>query len=395
MAGIFERVVHWLYPEQRQLAGGSSAINSALTSFDDYYDTLGAPNIYRTGAVAFGLGEISRAFMTAEPQSMQETLTPAVLSMMARTTMARGNSVWEIASVRGRVTLRPVGEYDIVGGVDPDSWAYRVEYREPRGNEADDETRIRAVRADNIVHVRYNPWPERPWVGISPLSECGITSEQLAYIENSLKMDASQPGGGIMPIPDGTTSRQFTQVKTAMSTGKGAITPVETTSAGFGQGALQAPKNDWAQVRFGAMVPQHNLALRQATNEIILGALGVPPGLLAGEAGMHREAYRKFWTNTIQPLAKLIEAELSEKLETDISIYLPEVLQSDISARERAWKGFIEGGMEPDDAARVVYLPEGLIVEKPEPVAPNPVDNNGNIPATSSGTNGNTPAGVA
>ena len=106
-----------------------------------------------------------------------------------------------------------------------------------------------------------------------------------------------------------------------------------------------------------------------------MDALGIPAALHTSAGAAQREAYRHFFTATIEPLGALIEAELSEKLERSISLYFPAVFESDLSARSRAFSSMIKDGLDVDYAAGIVGLPLPVkMAPEPEPVAaPTPV----------------------
>ena len=188
----------------------------------------------------------------------------------------------------------------------PLTWRYQIEQERPTG-----EPRRRSVEAAGIVHVRYMPRPSAPWEGVSPLVSAGATADQLAKIERSLDYDASPRGGLIMPLPDGIErKRSHSTQGSSNNRALGAVNLVETTNQGFGQGITAAPKEDWVQKRFGAMIPPASIDLREASALWILDALGVPATLHTSQGSAQREAYRHFFTSTIVPLGVLMAAEL-------------------------------------------------------------------------------------
>ena len=90
-------------------------------------------------------------------------------------------------------------------------------------------------------------------------------------------MDSSVPGGGaIMPQPDGISPKAIKEIQSALTTGKGAITLVETTGQGFGAGITARPSEDWTQKRFGPVIPEHNIALRDSSHNPYIGAMATP-----------------------------------------------------------------------------------------------------------------------
>ena len=358
--------------EKRQVGPGDSGLNSYITDVGNYLSMGGDANAAQTAAVEFALSAIGKAFMSAVVKPAIPALTPLTLSMIARQTIAQGNAVYRIGVNPGTGALRlsPVSDYEISGGIAPESWVYSIEQERPTG-----EPLKAPVPYAGIVHVRYMPRPSAPWHGVAPLVAAGASAEVLALIERSLKYDAMPRGGLIMPQPDGTNVNTPVQLKAALTAGLGAINLVETTNQGFGQGITAAPKEDWVQKRFGAMVPPASIQLLGEEAAWILDALGVPAGLHGADGGAKREDYRHFFTATILPLKALIEAELSEKLERKITLFFPAVFESDISARSRGFSSMVKDGLDVDYAAGIVGLPLPVkMAPEPEPVAaPAPV----------------------
>ena len=345
--------------EIRQQLPADSGVNSYLNDLANYYGSASASgaDVYRTAAVEFCAGILGRAFMAAETTPRLPALDPLTLSMMARQTVLLGNAVWRIGVRASDIQLLPVVSYDVSGDPAPETWTYRIKQQRPNGeNPLDvDQLPVTAVPYEGMVHVRYMPGPQSPWHGVSPLVSAGVTAETLARIEKSLQDDAKQPTGGIMALPDGANPKQAEQVKAATTTGKGGLTLMETTSAGWGQGEKAAPKRDLQQVRFGPTPPAANIQLWQAAMAAVMSALGIPPSLYTSEGSALREAYRHFNTNTVEPLGKLISQELSEKLEIEITIEFPALVKSDIAARARAYGVLIKAGM-PEEDARVLTV---------------------------------------
>lgn len=358
--------------EQREIGGdaGTGAVSTYVNDLSSFYGTMNAARASQTGAVEFALGTIARAFMQAQPTPALPALDPSTLAMMGFSLMAYGNSVWEIAMSRrtGQIELLPVASYEIRGGRRRESWVYLIEEDVPLGV-SDGQ---KAVMEAGLIHIKYLPRPDAPWAGISPLRAAGLTSDQLAKIEQSLKYDASVPTGALMPLPDGISSTQGTQFKAAASEGKGGLTGIETTGHGWGQGMNNAaPRGkDFEQARFGAAPPAPNIELRNSTSDIMMGALGTNPSLLRGDGAAVREAFRHLNVDTIKSLGTLIAAELSLKLEEEIELHFPQALEGDLTARARAFKGLIEGGVPAEEAARICGLPPGI--DFVEPSAPMP-----------------------
>ena len=184
------------------------------------------------------------------------------------------------------------------------------------------------------------------------------TAKTLAGIERSLSYDAAPRGGYILPQPDGGSSNTATQIKAALTAGLGAINLVDTTSQGFGQGITAAPKEDWVQKRFGAMVPEPNIILRDKTSEAILEAYGIPPAMFTGDGNSLREGRRILFYDTILPTSALIAEELSRKLETPVTISHNESEYADSQRLGRYLKALVDAGYSLPDASTIVGLPK-------------------------------------
>ena len=126
---------------------------------------------------------------------------------------------------------------------------------------------------------------------------------------------------------------------------------------GLGAGAVNAPRRDWEQKRFGGEAPATNLALRDGSALAIMSAMGIPPSLYTSAGGAQRESFRHFHANTILPLAATMQRELSEKLEQDFEFTFPEVSVSDISARSRAFAQFMAAQIPMAESLKLAGLP--------------------------------------
>ena len=62
-----------------------------------------------------------------------------------------------------------------------------------------------------------------------------------------------------------------------------------------------------------------------------------------------REAVRRFHTNLVMPLAKILETELSEKLETDIHLEFDKH-NTDLQGRATSFQKLVQSGMDVDKA---------------------------------------------
>ena len=384
---------------QRMAVGFDSGSQSHLRDTGERLaGTSTGADVYETAAVQFAVGIIGRAAMAAEVKVQGATLDPLTMARLFRQTVLLGESVQLIDLNRrtGMIQLLPVASDPIItGGTAPDSWRYEIRLPRPNGEDPleIDQLPVRHIAAEGLVHVRYMPYRSAPWQGVSPLQSAGFTAETLARIERSLQDDAKVPTGGIMPQPDGISDQGIAGIKAAVSAGKGALTLIETTAGNYGLGPGGAPQRDWEQKRFGPDTPASSIQLWEAAMLAVMAALGVPPSMYTSQGGALRESYRHLFGGTLVPLANLVQAELSEKLEEEITISFPERLVSDVSALSRAFSSLVKAGYPLKQVHQMLGFP-GEAPEpppEPEPAPPAPVppgQEPAPTPPSSNGRNG-------
>ena len=170
-------------------------------------------------------------------------------------------------------------------------------------------------------------------------------------------MDSSVPGGGaIMPQPDGISPKAIKEIQSALTTGKGAITLVETTGQGFGAGITARPSEDWTQKRFGPVIPEHNIALRDSSAMAIMEAFGVSQSIYRGDGNAQLTARRAMYLDVIEPTSRIIAGELSLKLEQAIKITHEESDYFDAQRIARAALNLTQAGMSIQDAGTLLGL---------------------------------------
>ena len=89
----------------------------------------------------------------------------------------------------------------------------------------------------------------------------------------------------------------------------------------------------------------------------MLSAMGCPPPMFfASDASGQRESYRRFFSLTVEPLALMLAAELSLKMETEIGISFSGRFSGDLSGRARAFQSMTLAGMDLAKAAGLAGL---------------------------------------
>ena len=329
----------------------------AATYFDALGSTLstGKPSAQQTAAVGFVHNELSRAFMLAVPGPSIRALSPEFFSLAASELVWRGNAMFRIVVRQGEIVLLPASGGEVTSGTeDPVTWRYGLEFRRP----GEFEPVERNIAAEGVVHFRVGTSAYAPWLGVSGLARAGMTADQMAYAENSLKNEMRAPTAHAIVVPHGAAEGNATRIANALGADDGKTQLLEALGT-FNQDTANL-RDEYNQKDFGPRVPAGSLALRDSTGLWLLAAQGVPPSLYNGAGGALREAYRHFFTSTVKAWAAMMVSELNEKLETTLTLRFPEIAQADIAARGRVFVQLVANGRATFDSAKKVVGLEGL-----------------------------------
>ena len=275
-----------------------------------------AARVGTTGAVEAAASLMGRAFASAKLTPEIPAVSPAVLGMMGREIVRRGECLFMIDVDAGGLRLTPATAWDIVGGVQPETWAYRLDLAGP----SSDAQHIAPYAG--VVHIRPYVDPSEPWKGIAPIEAAALTSRLLAETEGALADESGGTRGHVLPMPRSPDDAAdaddpLKKLQDDIANLKGRTALVETTSAGHGEGRGAAPASDWRPMRIGASPPETLRALRGDAEASTLGACGVPIELVTArsDGAAVREAWRRFAHATLTPLGEHVAAELGEKLD--------------------------------------------------------------------------------
>ena len=305
-----------------------------------------------TGAAEACAGLYARAFASATVEGDEYgALTPGVLARIARSLIVPGESLHLIRVRRGRVQLLPSGSWDVLGErPDPAAWSYKLQLDGPSG--AETVTRPSAA----VLHVRYSEDPSRPWRGLGPLMRAGLSADLLSALETRLKQEAGAPSAYVIPSPADGQSTSTETLRSDVRDAKGGVVLAETMAGGYGD-AGGAPQADWTQKRVGAHPPDVLRALRSDAGCSIMAACGVSESLIMDADGTaQREAWRRFVHASVMPLARIVEAEIADKLEISVSLDFAGLYASDIVGRAGAFQRMVVGGMDVAEAASLAGL---------------------------------------
>ena len=147
----------------------------------------------------------------------------------------------------------------------------------------------------------------------------------MAEAERSLADEAGGPLANLLAVPqdggDGDESDPLAALKADIRTARGKALLVETSAAGWGEGRGAAPARDWQASRLGPMPPDSMVKAADSAFSRVLAACGMPPSLFLDSDGTsQRETVRRWHLNTVLPLARLVEHELTEKLAEPVQL---------------------------------------------------------------------------
>lgn len=312
-----------------------------------------SPDAAQTAAAEFAAGLIGRCLAVAivEPEPAAHLLTPAYRMEIGRRLILRGNYAAWIDVRSGTFKLRTARHFSIVsGGIDARSWRYQLELAAP-GSDGH-STMTKQVMQPGVLHVKINEDAHSPWYGSSPLLNAGISSELLARVESKTAQELRASVGGILPVPEGMQDDNKKAFQHDLGQAKGNILLTETQANAHGMGRQSAPLADWEVKRFGPMVPEAHVQLRNDVGRDVCAALGIPAALWTGtDGGSIREAYRQLLTATLEPFAELITAEFKDKLGMAATLNFRKLAAADVTARARAYGTMIAANVPRKDAA--------------------------------------------
>ena len=144
-----------------------------------------------SSALESAVGVVGRAFAAAQvdaPDAMRDALSPACMALIGRSLIRRGEVVFAIRVIDGKVKLWPASSHDVYGGADPDQWVYRVTASGPGELHTFND-----LPASGVVHIAYAVDPETPWRGVGPLQVARMAGRLSAETAAALADDIVRP----------------------------------------------------------------------------------------------------------------------------------------------------------------------------------------------------------
>ena len=297
-------------PERRTAGGG---ITDAVVAAIEARASAQVADVSATAAIEAAAGALSRAFSAADIEAAnwaKEVITPTWLAQVGRSLIREGASLSVISmGSSGQVDLIPAAFWnfeaiDVPGAELERQWSARVTTYGPSSSYT------RLLPRDQLVFIRWGTSPGTRYRGQGPTSWAHLTALLL-----------------------------------------------ETTAAGYGEGMASAPRKDWIASRLGPNPPAGMVQLAEQAFSRMLAACGCPPGMFESGADgtSQREALRRWHMNTVIPLAKIFEHELSAQFETPVKIKFDQYA-TDLQGRATTFQKLVAGGTSVNEALAISGL---------------------------------------
>ena len=208
-----------------------------------------------------------------------------------------------------------------------------------------------------MLHFRYAADASTPWRGNGPVEVAALAGRLSAETVRALGDESSGPVGRLLGIPVDGADATVEGLKADIKNAAGRVALLETGDWGNAGGDA---KVDLKAERFGAEPPASLVDLVNVSSREIYAACGFNAALWGGsQAASVREAWRLALFGVLSPLGRLVEVELKDKLDDEVSLSWQELRASDLSGRARAFQSMVGGGMDISKAIAVA----GLMVE--------------------------------
>ena len=340
----------WPFGGEKRASYTEAHVNAILAA------ALGASaDASKTAAAATAALLWARTLAAAdvEPAILRRTVTPQWLATVGADVVLRGQHL-SMIDVDGGISLRRAYSWDVSGIAPP--WYWRADLPSPAGS---------VTRSSPGAGVVFVPWQEssaEPWRGVSPLVLAGFTADGLGKVEAALAQELGTTTGYVLPVPVDGQDSTLDGLRSELKTLKGGLSLAETTVGGWGQGRQAAPQKDLGEpTRLGAHPPDSLVKVRGDLAADVLAACGIPAALVgaSGEGTARRAALSMFVDFVVAPFARLLESELSEKLEEAVTLDLSRLTRADTTlTKARAAAQLVGAGVAVEEALTSAGLRE-------------------------------------
>ena len=290
------------------------------------------------------------ATVTADRPMVADVLTPALMGMVGRSLVRRGELVLYIDMTGDGLALLPVNSYEVADGPSLSTWVYLCHIATPSGR---DEQRVAAM--DGVVHLRYATDPARPWRGIGPLEAASLAGKLSAETSAALADESSGPMHHFLPMPVDGEDDTVAELKVDIQTNRGGAVLVEAGDWDKAQSGQNTA--DWHPRRLGANPPQPLVMLQELAFREVVAACGLNASMLFSQSDgtMSRESFRQAGT-AMEATARPVSEELTRKLDSEVTLDLQPLRSSDVQGRARGFAAMVGAGMELERAVALSGL---------------------------------------
>lgn len=331
---------------------GGSYSDSILASLEAS-TTSRAADAAKSAAVEAVAGLLSRSLAGAlveAPPWATRALSPGHLGMIGRELIRVGEHVSVIdLDADGELVLLPSSSWHWNGTIEEDGWRCTATITGPSSSVT------RTVGRDSVVFLRWGHLSAEPHYGRAPHRLASLTAKAASESEKALGDEASGAIAQILTGPEGQDKAVYAEIKRDIQAARGRSLVLESTAGGFSDRA-GAPHRDWMAARLGANPPAALVQLAKETFSRMVAAAGASPSLFDSSDGTaQREALRRWHLGTVLPVARLIEVELSARLDAKVRLKF-DSYPLDMQARAASIKRLVDSGMDLDKAAGIVGL---------------------------------------
>lgn len=357
----------WSKAEPRSAGGG---FTDAIVAAIEGEAARTTANVASTAAIECASGALSRALAGCEvigPGWARDALDPVWLGQVGRSVVREGASLSVIGMTGDDVTVTPASFWNFESIGEPGEelerdWMCRVTTYGPSSSHT------RLLPREQLVFIRWGTSPGTRHRGQGPTSWASLTAKLQGEAERSLGDEAAGPLAQILSIPndpdggddDDETDDPLAKLRADIAKARGKALTIETTAQGWGEGRAAAPQKDWSANRLGPHPPDAMVKLADAGFARMLAACGCSPAMFDASAGTaKREALRQWHLGTVLPLARILEHELTQRLETQIKLKF-DAYPTDLAGRASSFRALVTGGV---DVTKALAL-SGLLIEE-------------------------------
>ena len=325
----------WRRAEERQDAVDTSYTSQRTASLLDA--VIGSEIDYSlSSGVEIARGVMGRAFLNARLDPQPDGVSPGLLSQVARDLIHPGMSVWAFAGGG----WHRVSDMDVMGGLE--DVRYRVQIPVPDG-----EVTLMRDRS-TVLHFVY-ALGAKWWDGIGPLT-AGVTTGALgSLIEGALRDEMGGVHGYLLPTPLEPDTPEYDKFEKSLKAIRGRLALVKSQLAHVGVGdQSQQAYRDWVPSRLGANPPEAVLGLREAVQRSVLAMCGIPVELVErSEGASGREAWRRLLHGTLEPLGRVVAAELGRVFGMSFDLDFSRLGASDTQGQARGFRALVGTETQP------------------------------------------------